>query len=187
MGTSMAAFAAQTLAYIALPFLLLEAWGRSHLQAGALMSAWPLAIVAMAPLAGRLIGRYPDGLLAACGQGLTALGLLALALLPAQPGDADIAWRLALCGLGFGLFQAPNNHTIVTAPPPQRAGAGSGMLGTARLTGQALGAVLLATLFGIVDPHGTQGPTAALALAAGFAAASALFSALRLRQLAAPP
>ena len=49
MGTSVAAFCAQMLSYIALPFLLLDVYGRTHLQAGLLITAWPLAIVVMAP------------------------------------------------------------------------------------------------------------------------------------------
>lgn len=181
MGTSVAAFCAQMLAYIALPFLLLEVYGRSHIEAGLLITAWPLAIVAMAPLAGRLIGRYPDGLLGGIGLGLLAIGLALLAALPAHPGNADIAWRMALCGLGFGLFQSPNNHTIVTSPPAHRSGAASGMLGTARLTGQTLGAVVLAGVFSIWTPHGGRGPVVALVLAACCAGLAAVFSSLRLK------
>lgn len=181
MGTSVAAFCAQMLAYIALPFLLLDVYGRSHIEAGLLITAWPLAIVAMAPLAGRLIGRYPDGLLGGIGLGLLAIGLALLAALPAHPGNADIAWRMALCGLGFGLFQSPNNHTIVTSPPAHRSGAASGMLGTARLTGQTLGAVVLAGVFSIWSPHGGHGPVVALVLAACCAGIAAIFSSLRLK------
>ncbi len=182
MCTSVMAFCAQMLAYIALPFLLLDMFGRSHVQAGLLITAWPLAIVVMAPLAGRLIGRYPDGLLGGVGLGLLAAGLLLLALLPHDASNADIAWRMALCGLGFGLFQSPNNHTIVTAPPPQRSGAASGMLGTARLTGQTLGAVALAVLFSFWPPLEGRGPFIALALAAACATCAAIFSTLRLRE-----
>lgn len=181
MGTSVAAFCAQMLAYIALPFLLLEVYGRSHIEAGLLITAWPLAIVVMAPIAGRLIGRYPDGLLGGIGLALLASGLALLAALPAHPGNADIAWRMALCGLGFGLFQSPNNHTIVTSPPAHRSGAASGMLGTARLTGQTLGAVVLAAVFSLWSPHGGHGPVVALVLAASFAAVAAVFSTLRLK------
>jgi len=181
MGTSVAAFCAQMLAYIALPFLLLDVYGRSHIEAGLLITAWPLAIVAMAPLAGRLIGRYPDGLLGGIGLGLLAIGLALLAALPAHPGNADIAWRMALCGLGFGLFQSPNNHTIVTSPPAHRSGAASGMLGTARLTGQTLGAVVLAGVFSVWSPHGGHGPVVALVLAACCAGVAAIFSSLRLK------
>jgi len=184
MGTSVAAFCAQMLSFIALPFLLLDNYGRSHLEAGLLITAWPLAIVVMAPIAGRLIGRYPDGLLGGVGLGLLAAGLALLAALPAQPANVDIVWRMALCGLGFGLFQSPNNHTIVTTPPAHRSGAASGMLGTARLTGQTLGAVFLALIFSVWSPHGGQGPVIALALAAACAALAGVCSTLRLRAAA---
>ena len=185
MGTSVTAFCAQMLAYIALPFLLLDSYGRSHLQAGLLITAWPLAIVVMAPMAGRLIGRVPDGLLGGIGLGLMAAGLALLAALPDQPSNANIVWRMALCGLGFGLFQSPNNHTIVTSPPPHRSGAASGMLGTARLTGQTLGAVVLAGIFSVWSPHDGRGPVIALGLAALFAAVAGVCSSLRVRATAA--
>ena len=89
---------------------------------------------------------------------------------------------MVLCGLGFGLFQSPNNHTIVTTPPPQRSGAASGMLGTARLTGQTLGAVLLAGIFSFWSPHDGKGQVIALGLAACCAAVAAVCSTLRTRQ-----
>lgn len=181
MCTSVAAFAAQMLAYIALPFLMLDSYGRSPLQAGLLITAWPLAIVVVAPIAGRLIGRYPDGLLGGIGLGAMAVGLALLAALPAQPADADIVWRMALCGIGFGLFQSPNNHTIVTTAPAHRSGGASGMLGTARLTGQTVGAVLVAIIFRFASAHDGRGPIIALALAASFAAVAGAFSTLRLR------
>lgn len=182
MGTSVGAFCAQMLSFIALPFLLLETYGKSHFEAGLLITAWPLAIVFMAPIAGRLIGKYPDGLLGGVGLALLATGLALLAALPAQPSNADIAWRMVLCGLGFGLFQSPNNHTIVTSPPPHRSGAASGMLGTARLTGQTLGAVALAGIFSVWRPHDGKGQVIALALAACCAAVAAVCSTLRTRQ-----
>lgn len=180
MCTSVTAFAAQTLAFIALPFLLLQGQGRSHFGAGLLITAWPAAVVVIAPLAGRLVGRHPAGMLGGIGQGLLSLGLLWLALLPAHPADWQMAVPLMLCGAGFGLFQSPNNHTIVTSAPLQRAGAASGMLGTARLTGQSLGAVLLALVFSAVGVRG-GGPAIAFGLASAMAAASATFSLLRLR------
>lgn len=182
MGTSVAAFCAQMLSFIALPFLLLDTYGRSHVEAGLLITAWPLAIVVMAPIAGRLIGRYSDGLLGGIGLALLATGLALLAALPANPGNVDIVWRMVLCGLGFGLFQSPNNHTIVTTPPPHRSGAASGMLGTARLTGQTLGAVLLAAIFSFWSPHEGKGQVIALSLAACCAAVAAVCSTLRTRQ-----
>lgn len=187
MATSVMAFAAQTLAYMALPFLLLEGLQRSAGDAGLLITAWPLATAAMAPFAGRLIGRVPDGLLGACGLLLMALGAVALAALPHGPGAADIAWRLALCGAGFGLFQSPNNHAIVTASPAHRSGAAGGMLGTARLAGQTAGALLLAIVFSQTGEVGQTGPAVALVVAAALALAAGTCSALRPRRVVSVP
>ena len=114
---------------------------------------------------------------------LLAAGLALLAMLPEQPGQVDIAWRLALCGAGFGLFQSPNNHTIVTSAPLHRSGAASGMLGTARLAGQTTGAVTLAIVLNLAGGGraAAGGLHAALAIAAVFAVAAGLASMLRLR------
>jgi DHA2 family multidrug resistance protein-like MFS transporter len=183
MGTSIGAFCAQTLAYVSLPFLLLGNYGFSHLQAGLLLTAWPLAIVVTSPVVGRLIGRYSGGLLGSIGMALLALGLVLLAVLPAHPSQLDIVWRMVLCGVGYGLFQSPNNHTIITSAPPHRSGGASGMLGTARLTGQTLGAVLLAMIFAMFDPQGGHGSFVALWLGAGFAALAGVCSGLRMRQV----
>ncbi len=181
MGTSVAAFAAQMLASIALPFLLLQDLGRSPADAGVVLTAWPIATIVVAPLAGRLIGRVPDGLLAGIGLGALALGLLLMALVPADPTLLQMAWRLALCGAGFGLFQSPNNHAIVTSSPVSRSGAAGGMLGTARLTGQTVGAVGVAMLFGLPALGATRVPIVALAIAALCALVAGATSLLRLR------
>lgn len=183
MASSVGAFGAQMLAYLSLPFLLLESYGRTPLRAGLLITCWPLAISAVAPIAGRLIGRYPDGLLGGVGMTLFAAGLWLLAALPAQPADLDIAWRLALCGAGFALFQSPNNHTIVTSAPLHRSGAASGMLGTARLTGQTGGAVLLSALFSVWPPSNGTGEKVALVVAGCLAVCAAFTSSRRVAHM----
>ena len=182
MLTSVAAFSAQTLASVALPFLLLEGLGRSPGEAGWVLAAWPLGTVLTAPLAGRLIGRHPSGLLGGIGLGLLSLGLLALALLPPHPSGPALAWRLALCGAGFGLFQSPNNHTIVTSAPAHRSGGAAGMLGTARLVGQSLGALVVGALYGLWAGKTAQVPSLALAIAAALALAGGATSLLRMRE-----
>ena len=184
MCTSISAFSSQSLAFIALPFLLLESQGRSHLEAGMVITAWPVATMLAAPVAGRLISRVHGGLLGGIGLAVMASGLALLALAPPEPSAWNLAWRLALCGAGFGLFQSPNNHTIVTSAPLRRAGAASGMLGTARLTGQSLGAVLLGIIFSFAGVR-EGGPVIALGLAAVLAATAAVFSISRIRRPAA--
>lgn len=177
VSTSTCSFAAQMLAYVSLPFYLHDVLGRSAVETGLLMTPWPLLVGVAAPLAGRLADRYPAGLLGGIGLAVFAVGLSLLALLPATPADADIAWRMAVCGFGFGLFQSPNNRTIMGSAPRERSGGASGMLGTARLAGQTLGAALVALIFGVTA---SSAATIALALAAGFATVAAVISSLRL-------
>ncbi|HBT29962.1 MAG TPA: MFS transporter, partial [Erwinia persicina] len=179
IGTSICSFCAQMLAMVSLPFFLQGVLGRSEVVTGLLLTPWPLATMVMAPVAGRLIERFHAGLLGAVGLALFATGLFALALLPATPTDADIIWRMVLCGAGFGLFQSPNNHTIISSAPRHRSGGASGMLGTARLFGQSSGAALVALMFNLFS---TQGTHLSLLLAGCFAALAALVSALRMTQ-----
>ncbi len=179
IATSVCSFAAQTLAYVSLPFYLQDVLGRSQVETGLLMTPWPLTVAVVAPIAGRLVERYAAGLLGGIGLVTMAAGLGLLALLPAHPSVLDITWRLAVCGLGFGLFQTPNNRAMIGASPPHRSGAAGGMLATARLLGQTGGAALVAVIFGLAPTHGT---TAALVVAAGFALTASVVSMLRLRR-----
>lgn len=177
--TSICSFCAQMLAMVSLPFFLQTMMGRSEVETGLLLTPWPLATMVMAPLAGYLIERVHAGFLGALGMAVMACGLYALALLPASPSDLDIIWRMILCGAGFGLFQSPNNHTIISAAPRHRSGGASGMLGTARLLGQSTGAALVALLF---NAFGDSGTHVSLLLAGSLAVVAALFSGLRVTQ-----
>jgi DHA2 family multidrug resistance protein-like MFS transporter len=100
-----------------------------------------------------------------------------LATLPASPGIANIVWRMVICGFGFGFFQTPNIKALMSSAPPHRSGGASGIVATARLTGQTIGAALAALCFALA---GREGATVALALGAGFAAVGSVMSFLRL-------
>lgn len=179
LGTSVCSFCAQMLAMVSLPFFLQTVLHRDEVATGLLLTPWPLATMVMAPIAGRLIERFHAGLLGMVGLAIFACGLFALALLPAAPSDVDIIWRMILCGAGFGLFQSPNNHTIIISAPRHRSGGASGMLGTARLLGQTSGAALVALMFNLFDARGTH---ASLLLAGCFSTVAAIVSAVRMTQ-----
>jgi MFS transporter, DHA2 family, multidrug resistance protein len=177
IGTSILSFCAQMLAFVAIPFFLQSGFGYSAVQTGLLITPWPIAVAFAAPFAGRLVERYPAGLLGGVGLLLFAVGLATLALLPADPSTADVIWRMALSGAGFGLFQTPNNRTMIAAAPRERSGGASGMLGTARLLGQTTGAALVA-LF--LARYPTEGARISLLAGVGFALFGAALSVLRL-------
>ncbi len=177
IATALAAFCAQGLAFVSLPFFFETVLHRDPVQTGFLMAPWAIVVAAAAPFAGRLSDSHAPGLMGGIGLLLLGAGMAALALLPGDASVLRITASMALCGAGFGLFQSPNLKAIMSAAPPERAGGASGMVAMARLNGQALGAALVALCFGIAGP---QGPTLALALGAGFAALGALASAARL-------
>jgi len=177
MLTSICSYSAQTLAMVSLPFLLEHELARGTTVAGLLITPWPLVIVFVAPLAGRLSDRYPAGVLGSIGLVILAIGLVLTALLPASPSNLDIAWRIALCGIGFGFYQTPNNRVILASGPRERSGVASGMMATARVTGMTLGAAIAAVAF---DLGGTYGTTVALFSGATIAGVGVVLSCLRL-------
>jgi DHA2 family multidrug resistance protein-like MFS transporter len=163
----------QGLAFVSLPFYFEDVLQRSQVETGFFMTPWPLVVAIMAPIGGRLSDRYSAGVLGSIGLVLLGTGMALLATLPATPGVADIVWRMAICGIGFGLFQTPNMRALMSSAPSHR----SGIVATARLTGQTLGAALAALCFSLA---GHDGATLALALGAGFAGLGSVTSLLRL-------
>ena len=178
IATSTVSFAAQMLAFVTLPFLFQSVLGRSAFQTGLLMTPWPLALGVIAPLAGRLADKVRAGLIGGIGLAIFAFGLFMLSQLGTSPSTFDIVWRMAVCGIGFGLFQSPNNRTIVSSAPRHRSGAAGGMLATARLLGQTSGAVAVGVAFHLVGVNAGPSLLAASAVAALVAAGLSL---LRLR------
>lgn len=182
VATSVCSFTASTMALVSLPFLL-EAHGASTIDTGLLITPWPVMAGVVAPIAGRLSDRISAGKLGGAGLFLLAFGLASLAALPAHPPWWNLAWRMAVCGGGFALFQAPNNRLLMASTPRERSGAGSGVLSTARLLGQTLGAALVAVMFGLSMTFGgvATGANWAIGLASCLAFAAMAISLLRLR------
>jgi DHA2 family multidrug resistance protein-like MFS transporter len=180
-ATAVCSFAVQGLAFVSLPFYFEDILHRSQVETGFFLTPWPLVVAIMAPIGGRLSDRFPAGLLGGIGLVLLGIGMALLALLPADPSIANIVWRMMICGIGFGFFQTPNMKAIMSSAPPHRSGSASGIVATARLTGQTTGAALAALCFTLA---GREGATLALALGAGFAALGSVMSFLR---LAVPP
>jgi DHA2 family multidrug resistance protein-like MFS transporter len=178
IATSTASFAAQMIAGISMPFLFQRVLGRGMVEAGLLMTPWPLATALASAVAGVLVETIPSAILNSTGLLAMALGLMLLALMPPGTGDLGIVWRTALCGAGFGFFQSPNNRTMVLAAPRARSGATGGALSTARTIAQSLGAILVAVLFRVL-PLGVANRWALIA-ASLLGVAGALVSSLRL-------
>ena len=180
---SVCAFGAYMLAFTALPFFFEQTLGRSQVQTGLLITPWPAALALVAPLAGRLSDRMSASLLGGVGMLVLATGLLLMAAIGRHAGNADIVWRMALCGIGFGLFQSPNNRTMLTTAPRARSGAAGGTLATARLVGLTMGTAAVALIFGMVR---TNAEAVELSVAAGLAVLAGVASVARRTRTTAP-
>ena len=175
---SVSCFAGQMLSLIALPFYLQHLMGMPPIQAGLFMMPLPAATAVIAPISGRLADRFKTAWLCGAGGALMALGLAAIALLPAGHSTLLIIGTM-LAGLGFGLFQTPNNRILLLSAPKPRSGAAGAMQGTARLSGQTLGSIAMAILFVLLPT--TSAPQIALLVSAAFAGLAALISLGRVR------
>ena len=107
-----------------------------------------------------------------------ALGLALLSRLSPESTALGIGLMMALCGFGFGFFQAPNNRTMLAAAPRARSGAAGGMLATARLLGMTLGATVVALVFQVVPERAEHGRASLIGTV--FAIAAGTTSVLRL-------
>ncbi len=182
VGTSICSYAAQTIAQLSLPFYFQLAGGLSQIEVGILITPWPAVVVFVAPLAGRLSDRYPAGLLGGCGLTVLCLGLLLVMALPPHAAFIDVVWRMMVCGIGFGFFQSPNNRAIISAAPRNRSGAASGVLWTARLTGQTIGGAVVAVVFAFTHHDIAQGVFIAIGVGVAFSGVACLVSFMRLTQ-----
>lgn len=175
------AFIASMTVILSLPFRLQHAYGFTPSEVGALIAPWPLAIMFVAPAAGALSDRFPVGILGAVGMSIAAFGLTLLAFLPADPNFFDIAWRMVVCGTGFGMFLSPNSRLIIGSAPVERAAAAGGLMSTTRMIGQTSGATLVAALLALNLGAGSGPPLvgAGLALIAGLCSAACLRPSVR--------
>jgi MFS transporter, DHA2 family, multidrug resistance protein len=176
LATSVSSFGAQSLAIVSLPFYFEDRLGHSATTTGLLLTPWPVATALIAPIAGRLADRFIPGILGSIGLLVMGGGLALIALGIGDSNPASLAWRLAICGLGFGFFQSPNNRVIIGSAPRERSGGAAGLQSSGRLIGQSLGTALVAVAFGRAPAHATE---IALWGAAALTLAGAVASGLR--------
>jgi EmrB/QacA subfamily drug resistance transporter len=121
--------------------------GMSPLASGVSGLPWTLSLSAVAPLAGRLADRVGGRILLITGLAVYAAGVLGIALLSTTSATAaTFVAPLVAIGVGQGLAIAPATTEAMRGIAPERAGAASGVLNTARHVGTALGAAIVGVL-----------------------------------------
>jgi MFS family permease len=130
-----------------MPFFLQTAQGRTVTEMGLLMMILPISMAVTAPLSGSLSDRFGFGVIRAVGLAVMFCGTLALGTLHLDTPWWGYLLRSLPVGLGIGIFQAPNNSSIMGAMPRGRLGVGSGLANYARVFGQSTGLSLVGTIF----------------------------------------
>ena len=177
---ALCAFVASMNLILSMPFRLQQEFGFSAAETGAVLAAWPLVMIVVAPSAGALSDRFPAGILGGIGMAIACVGILLVATMPHDVGHYGIAARMALTGAGFGLFLSPNARLQIGSAPPDRAASAGGLISTTRLLGQTLGATLAAAMLayklgGAIPPFVSAG----LALIAGLCSLARMRPTLR--------
>lgn len=181
IGAAFAAFMGGTTMLLTLPFLLEAILGPHPAEIGAVMMAWPGAMIISAPLAGVLADRVPGGSLSALGMALACAGFVLIARAPVDASHFELAPRIALCGFGMGFFISPNSRLLIGATPPARTASVGGLISTTRILGQSSGAAMVALLMQPWLDRGEAAPliAAALAVAAGLLSAANMLPGIR--------
>jgi EmrB/QacA subfamily drug resistance transporter len=130
-----------------LPFYFEQLRGFSIIQTGLMMTPLPLMLAVVAPLSGSLADRLGSRWLSPVGLAIVCFGLFLVSQINAQSSSWDIIWRLAVTGIGQGLFQSPNTRTMMGAAPQNAQGEASGLLATGRVIGQTMSVALTGTVF----------------------------------------
>lgn len=176
-----ASFISQTIAYVALPFAFQTVMGHTPLEVAELLLPYLLAAAIAAPFAGRLADRFNSSRVASIGLAIFTVGLVLVTTMPANAASAGIMVRMAICGLGYGLFQSPNNRSIQGAAPRERSAAPQAIQSLARLVGQTTGAIAVAIVFGLtattVHASGTSAQAILITMVVATVAAAAAMTA----------
>jgi EmrB/QacA subfamily drug resistance transporter len=130
-----------------MPFYLQDVLRFSPTQMGWIIIANSAVIVLVAPIAGWLSDRMGSRLLCTIGSAIIVIGQFFIASLPIDASISRIIAPLLLIGLGWAIFNSPNQSAILGSVPRDEVGTASGMNTTTARTGGAMGVALSATLF----------------------------------------
>jgi EmrB/QacA subfamily drug resistance transporter len=153
-------FMSQYIMVFLTPFYLQRVLHYTPNNVGLIMTAFPLAVMVVAPFSGSFSDRMGTKTLACLGAGICAFSLFLISQLSTSASSADFVWRLALFGLGTGIFQSPNNSAVMGSVPKLHLGIASGILATMRNVGMVLGiATGGVVLYALASPHILQTAT----------------------------
>ena len=128
---------------ILMPFYLQNILGHDMLTVGLLLCVVPVMLGISSPLSGILSDRFGTGIISIVGLIITFIGFYTASKLDAQTSVVGFILCVFPIGLGMGIFQSPNNSSIMGAVPLHHLGIASGLTSVARTLGQTVGIAVL--------------------------------------------
>lgn len=131
------------------PFHLQRFASASPSEMGLTMLAFPLATMAFGLIGGALADRFTPHRVTGAGAVVITAGVGLMVPLGAEWGMADLAWRLAVIGLGAGLLAGPNQTMAMTNSPRRLLGTTGASTSFVRQIGIAFGPAIATTLWAL--------------------------------------
>jgi len=132
---------------VLLPFYLQEILKLNALVAGLLILPYSVTLSVIAPISGRLSGKYGSRYLTIAGPIVYITALSIFTTFNKTTPMWEIVFASGVMGIGNGLFQSPSNNAIMTSVRKEELGIASGILALSRNMGNILGIAVTITLF----------------------------------------
>ena len=139
-----------------LSIYLQDVRGLDPQSAGLFIITMSTAMALLSPVSGWLSDRFGSRLLSSAGMLVVTVGLFLMSRLNATSSALDIVSRLALVGVGFGLFSSPNTSAVMGSVDRGKLGLAAGTLGTMRFMGQSIGLALVGAVIATALPPRTM-------------------------------
>ncbi|WP_411680798.1 MFS transporter [Clostridium thailandense] len=121
------------------PFYLEYIMNINPAKAGMLMMIFPISAGSIAPVSGYLSDKIGSEILTILGLFFTTTGLILVGFLNTNSTYFDIVIRVAILGLGNGLFQSPNNAIVMSLVPRDKLGIAGSINALVRNMGMVFG------------------------------------------------
>jgi EmrB/QacA subfamily drug resistance transporter len=130
-----------------MPFYLHSVMLLTPTQIGLAITPFPLLMAVAAPVSGYLSERVSPVILTTSGLGILASGLVYLSTLNAQSVIWQVIIGQAVMGIGNGMFQSPNNNSVLSSVPVSKVGLASGISALMRNVGMVSGTAVAVSVF----------------------------------------
>ncbi len=174
MATGLIAFIALSGTILLLPFYLEGIRGLSVSEVGLMLAATPIALGIVSPFSGELSDRFGTRRITVIGLVILLGGFFWLTTLGMNTPIWSYLLRMAVVGVGVGMFQSPNNSGIMGSVARERLGVAAGLLALTRTMGQSMGIAIsgalwsagVVALYGVLPPDGAPGAPVDIQMAA---------------------